>query len=84
MIRYSINLHCNLSDRRLLRHKRAEHVEAAKKIVSINSSVKQRDVLKALFSKLFSVSVKCIVLSLNNHNSVECIYISTAIIIDDC
>jgi len=40
-----------------LHHKRAEHIEAAKKIVSINSSVKQRDVLKALFAKLFSVSV---------------------------
>ena len=40
-----------------MRHKRAEHIEAAKKIASINSSVKQHDVIKALFSKLFSVSV---------------------------
>lgn len=44
--------------RRLFRHKRAEHLEAAKKIVSMNSPVKQRDVLKSLFSKLFSVMVQ--------------------------
>ena len=56
----------NLSDRRLLRHKRADHIEAAKKIVSINSSAKQLDVVKALFSKLFSVSVKmCLFMSHN-------------------
>lgn len=60
-IHYYINLHYNLSDRRLLRHKRAEHIEAAKKIVSINSLAKQRDVLNALFAKLFSVSVKYVI-----------------------
>ena len=56
IIIFFVNLNDNLSDRRLLRHKRAEHIEAVKKIISINSAAKQRDVLKALFEKLFSVS----------------------------
>jgi len=40
-----------------LRHKRGEHIEAVKKILSVTSSEKQRAVLNAVFSKLFSVSI---------------------------
>lgn len=43
--------------RRLLGHKRAEQIEAAKQIVAISSLQKQRDMLKTLFTKLFSVMV---------------------------
>jgi len=53
---YFINSAVNLSDRRLLGHKRAEQIEAAKQIVAISSLEKQRNMLKTLFTKLFSVS----------------------------
>jgi hypothetical protein len=43
--------------RRLLKHKRAAHLDAIQRIVSLNSDDKQRKMLKAIFSKLFVVLV---------------------------
>ena len=56
---YYVNCNINLSDRRLLGHKRVEQIEAAKQIVAISSLEKQRNMLKTLFTKLFSVSITC-------------------------
>jgi len=36
-----------------------EQIEAAKQIVAISSLEKQRNMLKTLFTKLFSVSITC-------------------------